>query len=408
MAGESQTYNSGMPCTGLEGKIRLEAELESEEPIEPGIAGRSVRKLALRYSTPGLAHWYAYRIEKCVSPHFSWLGKLSGDRLGRELRLWSGGLLGSLPADISTGVLSADERDSMSSLPCSGRLVMKDLRGYLLRDRHGRLLPPPPLTPPGGLSPLVLAILHHLARLHAAYWEDPRLDDPTLGLMDASHALLLLAPDRLATLIAEGDAAPYLPIAMAGWKAFFQLADPSDAETLVRQFHSPERVLPAIEAQPRTLLHGDVWGPNLGLIPPSRRAPRRGSSLLLLDWGLAAAGPSTYDVLWLSGTWHALNPGQLLAAYRARLSPLLSARGKRLTTPVWRGMVDAAYLRTALTCGEALARSSIEAPPGPRRRQMEARVTWWAARAAQAARRLENETSRLEKSAPSGGSRQSR
>ena len=268
---------------------------------------------------------------------------------------------------------------------------MKDLAGHLLRDRRGRPLPKPPRTPPGTLPPVVRAIVHHLAHLHATFWEDPQLGDAALGLMDARNALLLLAPERLAALVAEGYAEAYVPQALAGWAAFFQLASPADAETLSQLFESPETALAAITALPRTLVHGDVWGPNLGMIPASRQCPRRGCSLLLLDWGLATAGPSTYDVLWLSGTWHALYPPHLLAAYRAHLEPLLAARGKTLSTATWRSMVDAGYLRTALTCGEALARSAVLALPGPGRRRMEARVRWWAAQAAQAARRLETE-----------------
>jgi len=59
-----------------------------------------------------------------------------------------------------------------------------------------------------------------------------------------------------------------------------------------------------------------------------------------------------------------------------------------LAPATWRALADAGYLRTALTCGEALARTAAEAAPGLAQRQAEARVRWWARRAALAARRL--------------------
>jgi hypothetical protein len=279
----------------------------------------------------------------------------------------------------------------------TGRLIMRDLASSRLRDRYGRPLSDPPLTPPGSLPPVVLTVLRQLSKLHAAFWEDPHLDDSSAGLMTSQDALLFLAPKRLAARLAEGDPSPYLPVAVAGWDAFFDLAAPDDAETLTHIYQAPETVVPAIAALPRTLVHGDVWGPNLGLLPPGRQAPRDGRRLLLLDWELATAAPPTYDVLWLSGTWHALHPPRLLAAYRAQLQRRLAAHGIALTSGTWRSMVDAGYLRTALTCGEALARSAVQAPTGALRRRMEARVRWWAARAAAAAHRLCRETSRLQR-----------
>jgi aminoglycoside phosphotransferase (APT) family kinase protein len=241
-----------------------------------------------------------------------------------------------------------------------------------------------------------MTVLRQLSKLHAAFWEDPRLDDTSTGLMTSRDALLFLAPERLAARLAEGDTTPYLPVALAGWQAFFSMAAPSDAETLTRLHQAPDTVIPAIAALPRTLVHGDVWGPNLGLLPPARRAPRTGRRLLLLDWELATAAAPTYDVLWLSGTWHALHPTKLLAAYRAELQRRLAAHGILLASGTWRSMVDAGYLRTALTCGEALARSAAQAPAGALRRRMEARVRWWAAQAATAARRLSIESDRLQ------------
>jgi hypothetical protein len=376
---------------------RLTRQQESSEPIYPVVPGRQLWRVLYRYTTPGGTHWYASRVQKTILARASWLGALSEDTLVREVSLWTSGLLPRLPRCIATGVLEARMLPSdPESGGAAGRLIMRDLASSHLRDQYGRPLREPPLTPPGTLPPVVLTVLRQLSKLHAAFWEDPHLDDTSTGLMSSRDALLFLAPDRLAARLAEGDPAPYLPVALAGWEAFFGMAAPSDAETLAHIYQAPESVVPAIAALPRTLVHGDVWGPNLGLLPPGRRAPRVGRRLLLLDWELATAAPPTYDVLWLSGTWHALYPPKLLAAYRAQLQRQLAAHGIPLASGTWRSMVDAGYLRTALTCGEALARSAAQAPAGALRRRMEARVRWWAARAATAAHRLSSETSRLQ------------
>jgi hypothetical protein len=370
---------------------------ESSEPIEPAVPGRQLRRVRYRHTTPGGTHWYTSRVQKTVVARASWLGALSEDTLVREVSLWTSGLLPRLPRCIATGVLAAGMLPpDPESGRAIGRLIMRDLASSHLRDRHGRPLSDPPLTPPGSLPPVVSTVLRQLSKLHAAFWEDPHLDDTSTGLMTARDALLFLSPERLSARLAGGDPTPYLPVALAGWDAFFGIAAPGDAETLTHIYQAPESVVPAIAALPRTLVHGDVWGPNLGLLPPGKRAPRCGRRLLLLDWELATAAPPTYDVLWMSGTWHALYPPKLLAAYRAQLQRRLEAHGISLTSGAWRTMVDAGYLRTALTCGEALARSAVQAPAGAPRRRMEARVRWWAARAATAAHRLSKETDRLQ------------
>jgi hypothetical protein len=246
----------------------------------------------------------------------------------------------------------------------------------------------PHRAPPGRLPADLLALLDALATLHVRFWQAPQLDDATLGLASPRDTLLWLSPAVVAERIAAGDAQPYLRLALAGWEACFQLIAPQDAATLQAVFARPEAALAAIERLPRTLIHGDIWGPNLGWLPPTRHSPRLGRRLLLLDWALAAAAPAPYDVLSLCGAWHSLRPTRLLAVYRARLTRRLAARGVTLTAQQWQGLADAAYLRTALTGGEAWARAVEQAPSAPARRRALARLSWWARRGAQAARRL--------------------
>lgn len=354
------------------------------EELAGGLSGARIQRLTLRCETPGGAGGYRWRVVKWLAPERGWLGAASRDTAMREARLWTCGMLADLPHGIETAALAAAESSDTGERARDGALLMRDVRGRLLRH--------PTRTPPGHLPPAVLSILDGMARIHARFWEDARLHDPALGLTPPEAALLLAAPDTIRARIASGDMEPYLPLARAGWEAFFRLAAPADAETLRAVLRAPQPWLAAIARLPRTLLHGDVWGPNLGWLPATRIAPRRGRRLLLLDWALAAAGPATYDPLWLCGTWHTLSPPRVLAAYRVRLARHLAARDIRLAPQTWRALVDAGYLRTALTCGEALGRAATEAPAGAARQRAEERAHGWARRAASAAQRLRTST----------------
>lgn len=356
------------------------ASICDARPIASGLSNTTLWRLTLAHATPGDARWYSRRIVKQLAPAHGWLGALSGDTLIREVRLGASGVLAHLPATIATAQV-ARAAWGESATPADGALLLRDERGHLLRN--------PLHAPPGRLPQTIRQLLDRLAELHARYWNAPALDDPALGLMSPRAALLLTAPECIAARMAQGDEHPYLPLASAGWEAFFRLAPPDAAATIQEAFAAPDALAAAISALPRTLVHGDVWGPNLGWLPPTHRAPRQGHArLLLLDWALATAGPCTYDPLWLCGTWHTLHPPRILAAYRARLTRHLAAHGHVLLSTHWRALADAGYLRTALTCGEALGRTAAQAHPGAAQQRAEKRVRWWTMRAALAAQRL--------------------
>ncbi|MGZ3602081.1 MAG: hypothetical protein ACXWQ5_20955 [Ktedonobacterales bacterium] len=368
------------PDQALLRSLRVDpATVVSAQPVQGGLSGARLTRLTLRHVMPGGAAYYSSRVLKALPPSSGWLGAAARDTQVREAQLWLHGLLQTLPAQVETAIRSA---------ALKGPAGAPEIGALLLRDVRGRLLPHPVRTPPGRQPRIVAMLLDAMAHLHARYWQDAGLDDPALGLMPLDAALLLLAPQTIAAARASGDPSFYLPMAQAGWDAFFRLAHPDDAATLRSVLQDPDCWLASIAALPKTLVHGDIWGPNLGMLPATRSVPRKGRRLLLLDWALALAGPATFDPLWLCGTWHALDPVRILAAYRARLQRHLAARGLTLSSPTWQSLADAGYLRTALTCGEALGRTATEAPPGASRRTAEARVRWWAHRAARAAHRL--------------------
>jgi hypothetical protein len=354
------------------------ADITRVEAMAGGLSGGRVYRLWLRGSR-GAGSKYT-RVLKYAEPLEGWLGDTSGDMCIREAQLFASGILDDLPRDIVTPTLAVAFGGTRQQ-PTGAALLMRDVRRYLL--------PQPLGTPPGTIPADAVALVDRLARMHARFWDDPRLDDPALGLMAPERALLVTGPLGVAARLAAGDALPYLPIAAESWETFFALSGESATERLQAIMAEPGRIMRAIEKLPRTLAHGDVWGPNLGWLPAAHGRHGSQRRLLLLDWALALAGPATYDPLWLASTWHAVDPTRVLAVYRARLTRALRMRGQSLDDATWLALADAGYLRTMLTCGEAMARTALAAPVGVARQTALARLQWWIARALRAADRLE-------------------
>ena len=350
-------------------------DVKRAERMAGGLSDGRLYRLWLR--APGSSGCESTRVLKYMEPLAGWLGAISDDKRIREAQLAASGLLADLPRGIVTPTLTVAFRGPRSQ-PTGAALLMRDAQPYL--PRH------PYRTPPGTLPASALALAERLAQLHARYWNDPRLDEPTLGLMSPERALLVTGPLGVAERLLAGDPLPYLSIADESWRDFFMLAGDAASRRFRAIMEKPGRIARAINRLPRTLVHGDVWGPNMGWLPARDGAPPR---LLLFDWALALAGPGPYDILWQCGIWPTVSPTRLLAYYRSRLARALRARGRQLDDATWLALADAGYLRTVLACGEGMARLTLTAPAGTARTVALGWLRWWISRALQAADRLE-------------------
>ncbi|MGE5333227.1 MAG: hypothetical protein ACM3N4_00875, partial [Nitrososphaerota archaeon] len=344
------------------------------ERMMGGLSGGRLFRLWLRSPYDSCGEYS--RVLKYSEPLAGWLGETSGDTHIREAQLAASDLLADLPRGITTATLSVAFHGSRAH-PEGAALLMRDEQPYLVRD--------PFRTPPGTIPADAVAMVERLARMHARYWDDSRLDDPALGLMSPERALLVTGPRGVASRLAAGDTLPYLAIADESWRDFFALAGDEASQRFQAILAKPERIIRAIERLPRTLVHGDIWGPNMGWRPVAHGGRR----LLLFDWALALAGPCTYDPLWYISMWLTIEPTRVLALYRARLAHALRMRGRSLDDARWLALTDAGYLRTVLTCGEGMARVALAAPAGVARHWALARLHWWIARSLRAAERLE-------------------
>lgn len=362
-------------------------DVTSAAPVDGGLSGARITRLWLATRAgewPGAPRSRRVRVIKEQIAEAGWIASATHDHHVREVAMWQAGLDTRLPRRIGLPVerVAPCEPPPASGSTASGALLMHDMRSRLMRD--------PYQAPRGSRPPLILDTLDALAEMHARFWNAPELDDPRLGLASLRDSLLWLSPAAVEHAIHAGHQEPYLWLAQRGWTAFFRLIAPEDAATLVATLSAPDLTLAAIARLPRTLIHGDVWGPNLGRLAPTHRAPRKGGRALLIDWALIAAAPGIWDPLAMCGAWHTLRPTTLLATYRARLTRRLAARGVSLTAEVWRPLVASAYLRAALTTGEAFARAVEDAPSVITRSHALARLRWWARRGAAGARLLES------------------
>ena len=102
-------------------------------------------------------------------------------------------------------------------------------------------------------------------------------------------------------------------------------------EPLASLLRDPSPLIAIVDAQPRTLVHGDAWPGNVLSNGPK--------DFVWLDWAGSGAGPAAFDLaVWLYGSpWApgSTNPEGALGAY-------FTARTRPVDTPGFKRAVDAA------------------------------------------------------------------
>ncbi len=368
------------PLQRLSSSGALHVVMVQREPFEGGVSGAHLERvevqIAARAGRQSSAVITFPLIFKRMALAESWLMRTSGDTRCREVQLWRSGLLDDLPPSLLAPILAA----SYDAQTNEGALLLADVGAWLGQFEDCFL----PVSPEQQS-----AYLDHLARLHARFWNDPRLGDASLGLASPEQALLLLSPESVAAQRAAGDAHPYLAAAQAGWQAFFDHALPEPARHIQRVLDHPNALLASAASVPATLVHGDAWPPNMGLwqSQPGIAGRRARSRTILIDWALATAGPATFDPLWLLFYWRKVMLHEALTFYLKRLTWHLGRRGIRLSASERVMLVDLAVVRTVLTCGESLGQEIIHAQNDASRHAALLLLRWWTHWASQIIRR---------------------
>lgn len=302
-------------------------------------------------------------ILKRVARAWDWQMRATDDFGCRTALMWQAGLFNRMPPELDHAMLAC-ARDGEG-----WAILMQDVEAALCpyrpfrADEHARYV-------------------DALAALHAAFWDDPDLRDPALGLCTLRHVYSIFAP---ATGQREAGGEEEVPRRIReGWERFPQAVDRDVAEIVLKLAADPAPLCAALARYPYTLVHGDWRHANQGLREIDGRA-----RVVLLDWQMAAAAPPAVELGRFLGTNSPLLPvskERTLALYEDRLAQRL---GPRFHQEEWRTQLALGLLGGFVQDGWAIALKAADWAIGADYREhWRADLRWWSARVREGEKRL--------------------
>jgi hypothetical protein len=278
-------------------------------------------------------------VVKRISPATDLTMRLTHDR-GRAATLFTTGVLDRLPPAVDHTIVAA-EPDGDGWL-----IVMRDVSAAFLPDERA-------LT-----HSECRRVFAAAAAIHETY-HGQRIEQ----LCSLTDWVSLMSPTTMTSVGRDGD--NELPGAvLRGWELFDDLA-PRDIADALRAVHArPERLAAELVCGATTLVHGDLWLANLGLLP---------GRVVIIDWGLATQAPAALEfTMFLTGAWSrvAATREQILDDARAAGGEHHDERALQL-----------ALLATFANFGWNKALDAVEHPDPAIRARETAELTWWVERA---------------------------
>jgi len=260
---------------------------------------------------------------KRVSLERDWIMRLTDDLRCRSVALWRHGLLDRVRHRIEHTILAC-ARDR------AGRaILMRDVSGTFMQRNAVRRRD-------------TERVLDALAVLHSTFWEEPVLGESALGLCDAAQYLTVFSPEKVC---GERRAHPIVSEILEGWELLPTMVDAEVVE-VVRSLHrDPGPLCRALARTPGTLVHGDVYPGNLGLMEGRQR------QVVLLDWQLATALPATADLAQCLSDFRVADKEGAIAHYRHSLACQL---GSRYETSWWQHQLALGALAFFVSRGWAM------------------------------------------------------
>ena len=304
-------------------------------------------------------------VVKLSSPACDWVVRGTADRHGREVLVWTTGLLDRLPPEITHPVIAcARDRKSWS-------ILMHDVSDQLIPD-------------PMDVSTVNEAdhrrYLDALAALHANFWGQSEVVDPALGYCSPWHRYTVFSPAT-----GEREAAhPNETILWIrqGWPSILALIAPDVAALLRRLLEDPAPLCAAMARYPQTVLHGDPRYANIGIAPSPR--PR----VVLLDWHFVGPGVPAVDLAWYLASIRSRAPvpnESIISWYRERLAQRL---GSRFEEQWWLPQLELSLLGEVVRRGWVFGWFAAHHPNADMREWGRQSVGWWSERAREGAQWL--------------------
>ena len=257
---------------------------------------------------------------KRMSIESDWIMFATDDQQCRSVKLWEYGLLDELRPELEHKIVACAQDGQ------GWALLMRDLTGHTFTwDK--------PMVPE-----LVPAFLDGLSRVHAAFWDEPCLNDPRLGLCSPNNLLnsvtLALGEEGF-----ESRASPISEWVKHGWDALPELLAAGVFKQMHRLIDNPQPLFDALAQYPVTLLHGDYRAENFAHQP---------ACLVLLDWQQAAYSIMTIDLAWFVKHGYVrdvMSRDEAVRYYRRRLEVHL---GTPFDDHQWQIMCDLGFCFDAL------------------------------------------------------------
>ena len=295
---------------------------------------------------------------KRVSLEQDWIMRVTEDDRCRSVTLWQYGLLDQVKHEIEHTIVAC-VRDQ-----AGWAILMRDVSENLVRE-----------------APICREdyerVLDALAVLHSTFWGASILADPALGLCDPAQYFRCLSPERLYD---EREAHAFVSDILEGWELLETMVA-ADVFDVVRSLHrDPGPLCRALARYPQTLVHGDAWRGNLGLMREAQ------VPVILLDWQLATATSPAVDLANSLMHFPTVAKEEAIAYYRHSLACQL---GSRYDESCWRPQLALGLLGFFVQRGWVISmfiehRSDSEGE----RDQQRANLAWFVAQAQEAVRWL--------------------
>jgi hypothetical protein len=337
-------------------KIRqLEVKHELFESVEEMLAPRTLSELVQKPvvdvnviplgDNGGLSgsHFSAVETDKGryflkhMSREHDFLMMATDDVQCRSVTLWQYGLLDEIRPFLAHKILGCSQDDG------GWAILMEDLQEALYSDDR-------PFT-----VDHFFEFLDALARLHAAFWDDARLADPALGLMDTASRAAFCSPP-VAEHYQHQTQSPLPEWILGGWQVLPDLLPPEAYRQIRDLILEPQPLLSALARYPCTLTHGDYRQANFAY---------DGEGCVIFDWQVAASTLMTTELARYMHTEFeicaALGFETVIAGYRERLETYLQSR---FADSEWQEMVDLGFAACAqfMICIPAFFSVNAETP----------------------------------------------